>query len=181
MSEEYTKLINEYKKELIEIYKLIILVPNYTAASTKECVFCGNTDYIICSHSFLQFQSRGTLLHCESCKHHAYASFLFQLVSNLMIPPEWIIGVELPNTYKAKYIRISQFLNPGKIVIRGESSDILSQRDFIWETLRPRYKDFIWDSLNEQTQNNIRDIIKNVEWPIMYPEWLINMFKDMKI
>jgi GH35 family endo-1,4-beta-xylanase len=50
----------------------------------------------------------------------------------------------------------------------------------MWESLRPRYKDFMWDSLNEQIQNNIKDAIKNVEWPILYPEWLKNMFKEIK-
>jgi hypothetical protein len=185
MSEDYTKLIEEYKKYLIETYKLIIIPPDY-ASYNKECAFCGEIEnksynrHITYTYSFLYTIPVGILFHCNECKRHAYASLLFELVSNLMLPPEWTYGMELFKNYRIKYIKINRSLNKGKVIIRGVWNDNLSIYDFMWESLKPAYKDFMWDSLNEETQKNIKNTIKDKEWPELYPEWLKKLFKDLK-
>jgi len=167
--DKFTSMINKYGNKLSKKHKLKIISPRQTFFNTKLCIFCDEKENLTQSVSLVDYNPPGTLIYCKDCKKHADASFLFDVVSKLMLPIEWVIGMDLPKEgFKAKNCRISRILSVGKILIRGQDDKNLL------------CKDFVWDDLDEQTKSNFKNAIKDKQWPHLYPEWLKRMFKEIK-
>ena len=163
-------LSNNLRQKFIESYPHIKMIyPQYCMVEITRCQYDGEEypkNDIDKVGSLFFSNIRGIFIYNRKHKELIPYSQTLDLISNLAVPSEWALGLDLPEGYKSIQIRLSRNVVPGKIIICGIFKIFI--------------REFLCDDLNEKYRELFRQAIKDKEWPLSFPKELKEYFKDLK-